>query len=391
VTEDSGGRVHGGCAEIGRFSRLRYFHGQPIGALDLRQEQAYHRDRGRLHNRLLHGWGIVCGLDVAVLPVAECDPDRADPDATTLVVGAGAAIDCAGDEIVVRRPRPVELADLLPEAVLERLRQQPATVYLSVCLHEQPTDPMRPLAVGGCEPPADLEYARIQETYRICASTTRPDPGPECEPCCGTCGSRLVELAAIVDFDPGAPVVPAQLRFRGRRRLARHRLAQITGATWVHGATYARDDVNAMLREGFGVRFSRPVQVASLQPGVVDLVGVEAGAGRSGDIYAIAGEFVDLPSDELVDRFVYRSTTDETLQYGDRLMITIRGDHIVDECCRAVDADHLGGGVPYIAGAGYAPVPDYRDRPCPPRWSGDGVEGGEFVSWIFVQDRGGRS
>jgi hypothetical protein len=27
---------------------------------------------------------------------------------------------------------------------------------------------------------------------------------------------------------------------------------------------------------------------------------------------------------------------------------------------------------------------------CPPRPSGNGTEGGEFVSWIFVQERGER-
>ena len=80
---------------------------------------------------------------------------------------------------------------------------------------------------------------------------------------------------------------------------------------------------------------------------MVELTGIESGAGRSASIYNIEGEFVDLPADELHRRaFAYRRTTDETLQYGDRLLITVRGDFILDECCRALDADHLGGGVP---------------------------------------------
>ena len=378
------------CAEIGEFTRLRYFYGQPIGALDLRREQAYHRDKARLHNRLLHGWGIVCGLDVDVVPAKDCDPAVTDPGLTTLVVAPGAAIDCAGDDIVVRRRTPVKLAELLPGPVLEQLRAKPATVYLSVCFHQQPMDPMRPLITGGCEPAPDCEYARIRETFRICASTSRPDPGPDCEPCCGACGSRCLELAAITGFDPGRPVGAEQLRSGGRRTLARHRLAQIVGISWVHGASYPRDDVNAMLNEGFEVRFSRPVQVASLRPGVVDLAGVDAGAGRSAGTYLIAGEFTGLPSSKLTDRFVYRSTTEETMQYGDRLMITVRGDFIVDECCRAIDADHLGGSIPLIAGSKHASAAGSAAPACPPRPSGNGVEGGDFVSWIYVQERGGR-
>jgi hypothetical protein len=379
-----------GCAEIGDFTRLRYFYGQPLGALDLRQEQAYHRDRARLHNRLLHGWGIVCGLEVDVRPVAECDPDADDPAGTTLVVAPGAAIDAAGDDIVVRRPRLVELSRLLPDPMLEQLARKPATVYLSICYHEQPIDPMRPLVTGGCEPVADLEYSRIRETYRICAGTTRPDPGPDCEPCCGSGDSCCLELAAIVEFDPGKPVVAEQLRFRGRRALARHRLAQITGISWVHGATYAHDDANAMLEEGFEFRLSRPVQVASLRPSVVDLKGIDGGAGRSAGTYLIAGEFTGLPSAEVTHAFRYRSTTDETLQFGDQLMITVRGDFIIDDCCRAIDADHVTGGVPLIAGTARQPVPGSAEPLCPPRWSGNGLEGGDFVSWIFVQERGYR-
>jgi hypothetical protein len=379
-----------GCAETGERTRLRWFYGQPVGAADLRREQAYYRDAIRRHNRLLHGWGIVCGLEVEVRPAAECDPALTDPAATTLVVSPGAAIDATGDDIVVGRPRPVELSRLLPEAVLEQLAKHPGTVYLSICFHEHPVDLMRPLTTGGCEPPADLEYARIRETYRICASLDRPDPGPRCEPCCGTGIPGCLELAAIVDFDPSRPTRPEQLRFRGRRALARHRLAQIRAINWVHGARYRRDDANALLAEGFEVWLSRPVQVTSLRPGAVDLVGVDAGAGRSAGMYVIAGEFTGLESGDLTDRFAYRSTTEETLQYGDRVIITVRGDFILDECCRALDGDHLGGAVPLIPETTRLPVAGAEAPPCPPRWSGNGAEGGDFVSWIYVQERGRR-
>ena len=57
-----------GCAAIPELTRLRYFHGRGLSALDLRREQTFHLEKHRLHNRLLHGWGIVCGLDIGVVP-----------------------------------------------------------------------------------------------------------------------------------------------------------------------------------------------------------------------------------------------------------------------------------------------------------------------------------
>jgi len=377
-------------ADAGERTRLRWFYGQPVSDADLRREQAYHRDALRRHNRLVHGWGIVCGLEVEVRPASDCDPAAPDPARPTLVVWPGAVIDAAGNDIVVGTPRPVDLADLLPDAVLERLAKKPATVYLSICFCESGLDPMRPVRADACAPPNGLEYARIRETYRICASIDRPDPGPACEPCGGTGDAACIELAAIAEFDPGKPVQPGQVRGSGRRALARHRLAQISAINWVHGATYTRDDANVLLKDGFEVRLTRPVQVATLRPGVVDLTGIDAGGGRAAGIYSIAGEFRGLPSGKLTTRFTYRSSTDETVQYGDRVIITVRGDFVLDECCEPLDGDHIGGAVPLIPGTKPLPVPA-KDAPvCPPRWSGNGVAGGDFVSWIHVEEKGTR-
>lgn len=369
-------------------ARLRYFHGQPLGALDLRREQSYHRDRARLHNRLLHGWGIVCGLEVQVAPRRDSDACETDPTMAELIVLPGAALDCLGNEIVIRHPRPVYVDKLLSEQDRKVLTEKPATVYLTLCFHETPIDPMRPMLSGGCDPTPACEHARILDTYRICATLERPDPGPQCEPCCGACGDICLELVAIKDFAPGKELSETQLDLTGRRALALRELTEIVGINWVHGATYSRDAVNGMLDEGLRVWFSRGVQVASLTPGVFELTGVESGAGRSASTYNIEGRLVDLPSGKFTSEVTYRRTTRETLQYGDRVLVTIRGDFIVDECCRAVDADHLGGGVPMVGESKFSPVEGSAEPICPPRSSGDGVEGGEFVSWIYVEKRG---
>lgn len=42
--------------------RVNYFEGQLLGLDDFRAEQRYHREKRKMHNRFLHGWGVVSGL-----------------------------------------------------------------------------------------------------------------------------------------------------------------------------------------------------------------------------------------------------------------------------------------------------------------------------------------
>ena len=64
------------CAEIPEFERLNYFYGQALSAADFRGEQAYLREKLKLHNRCLHGFGVICGFEVEPVPVDEgCPPD----------------------------------------------------------------------------------------------------------------------------------------------------------------------------------------------------------------------------------------------------------------------------------------------------------------------------
>lgn len=71
------------CAEVPDFERLNYFYGQMLGAADFRSEQAYFREKLKLHNRCLHGYGVVCGLEVTpVVDESCCSPeDKEEKDA----------------------------------------------------------------------------------------------------------------------------------------------------------------------------------------------------------------------------------------------------------------------------------------------------------------------
>lgn len=97
----------GGCGAP-QMERNRYFTGKYMTARDFAGEQAYFLNRQRLHNRLLHGWGIVCGLRVLEHPKNECREHW-------VVVKAGVAIDCCGREIVLHEDMAIEVPlDELP-------------------------------------------------------------------------------------------------------------------------------------------------------------------------------------------------------------------------------------------------------------------------------------
>ena len=118
--------------------RPRYFFGQVIGVDDLEQEQLYHRDKARRHNRFLHGWGIVRGLEV-----------RAGAHATRKVtISPGYALDRHGEEIVVSRSVAVDLSG----------HAAGTTLYVAVRYDERPERPV-PTPMG-------QQYTRIRETSK---------------------------------------------------------------------------------------------------------------------------------------------------------------------------------------------------------------------------------
>jgi hypothetical protein len=72
--------------------RNRYFFGRILTSKDFEDEQQYHLDQRCRHNRNLHGYGIVTGLDVSISP-CESSP--------SVVVSPGYALDPYGREILV--------------------------------------------------------------------------------------------------------------------------------------------------------------------------------------------------------------------------------------------------------------------------------------------------
>ena len=130
--------------------RPRYFIGQVIGVDDLEQEQLYVREKARRHNRVLHGWGIVHGLEV----------HAGRPGTGEVKISPGYALDRRGDEIVVSRAVTVDLSS----------HAAGQTLYVAVRHDERPERPV--------PTPHGKEYTRIRETFAVEVLTNVPRQKP---------------------------------------------------------------------------------------------------------------------------------------------------------------------------------------------------------------------
>jgi hypothetical protein len=141
------------CAD-GTPTRTRYFVGRLMSPDDFAQEQSYTRTRHRRHNRLLHGVGIVRGLEVTL------EPGQAGGD-PAVVVSPGLAIAPDGEEMVVC------------DRVTLDVCSGPAVCYVTLALSERLVDPTvegeatrieesAAVGVSGDVPPGHLGVARLK-------------------------------------------------------------------------------------------------------------------------------------------------------------------------------------------------------------------------------------
>lgn len=140
-------------------ARPRYFEGRLLGADDFRAEQSYVREKMWLHNRMLHGYGIVAGLDVTAQEQANGDEQ--------VVIAPGYALDGYGRELIVREPLEVAVGhDRRDFIVLLKYLEQ--------------DDPSSAIPVPGAEPQAAQTRETVQVLFespaeRLTAPPARPD------------------------------------------------------------------------------------------------------------------------------------------------------------------------------------------------------------------------
>lgn len=177
--------------DYNNFKKTRYFHGMLLTDRDFREEQIYHNEKRKLLNRMLHGWGVVCGLKI--------EPTSPNPS-SKIIIKLGLALDCAGKEIFVCEPYELDVVEIIKAC--STVKKKPATPekceelektpeenkwYVVIKYKEVPTDPVPVYAPGGgCEEKV-CEYSRMREGYCIeltqtvqCPEKLRESKGP-CE------------------------------------------------------------------------------------------------------------------------------------------------------------------------------------------------------------------
>lgn len=432
------------------FRRLRYFHGQMLGAHDFQREQTYFREKLKLRNRCLHGYGVVCGLHVEpVIPERPCNPDprrgreerqrrqaeleqqlaaredqlgqardkrqqrrleeeiaqyhrqldelaaaaAAPTPCPHVRVTTGVALDCLGNEVVVAHPCDADLwRELSPE---DRGKFKDGdSLYLSIEYRERPVEPTRAVLTDGCGNASDCQYGWCKDDFAIRVTLEEPQ-GDDCaDLCCGTCQDARLLLARIDGVERDQPVDPAAIHMEVRRPVGLYRFTTITGISWVHDGAYTRAQARQALgtddpKGGLVVRFSKEVRTSTLVDGIVDLQVVQGGRGRSAYPYFMQSEVVR-PAGDHTKELRFRQTSDEGVEDSDRVLITVRTAFVLDRCCRPVDGTHTGGRVPQLPGYEPSGQPPSSCSTPPggigPWTSGSGVGGDVFESWIYIRE-----
>ena len=122
--------------EYNDFKRGKYFHGMLMTDRDFTEEQRYHIEKMKLHNRMLHGWGVVRGLGMTM-----------KDDKKSIIINPGLALDCYGNEIFVCRKYELDLSKIkklnTTQESTEKCAQDKSLVnkwYVVIRYYEKGTD-----------------------------------------------------------------------------------------------------------------------------------------------------------------------------------------------------------------------------------------------------------
>jgi hypothetical protein len=160
------------CRGLRPFEQPLWTAGQVLSAADLSSLQAYIKGKNRLHNRYLHGWGVVCGLEVV------CDDCEG-----SVTIRSGYAIDPCGEDIVVAQDTRFDLVKAIREC---RDSKKSKT---GDC------DPWAPPPDPGCKDVethwcVSLKYKEVEASYVRALATSIPGPAQSCG--CGCGGGKSV-------------------------------------------------------------------------------------------------------------------------------------------------------------------------------------------------------
>jgi hypothetical protein len=161
-----------GVCEIPHFRRNNYFYGKLLTARDFKDEQCYFNEKRWLINRMIHGWGVVCGLDVHFEDFGEeCiqqDSSCEKKKRCKIVIEPGLAIDCCGREILVCEKQVITLDDVEPSCNPESEKHSHGKRKYVICLEydECKTESVT-VAPSMCGQSEKTKFNRIQDHFKI--------------------------------------------------------------------------------------------------------------------------------------------------------------------------------------------------------------------------------
>lgn len=218
------------CVDLCSPVRNRYFYGKMLDVFHFELEQHYFNTKRWLLNRLVSGYGVICGLNVQL-----------SSDNKSIIVMPGIAIDKCGHEIVVCQPSEPQLlpsppappspnpapgdasgkstpsektpgsgsANMAPAIGTPQRGNGPSPgtdgwdcgkfVHVSLCYQECPSDPV-PAMGGDCDTQALCSPGAIRERYRIEVSDGKMSPARTTSRISDIIAGGLVNYAALANY-----------------------------------------------------------------------------------------------------------------------------------------------------------------------------------------------
>ncbi|CAG0963553.1 MAG: hypothetical protein OIN86_10615 [Candidatus Methanoperedens sp.] len=421
-------KKHGGIHK-NPFERNNYYYGKLMTARDFIDEQCYYNEKRWLINRMVSGWGVVCGLDVTW-----------NKETEKVRISQGMAIDCYGREIIVLEPKEEKLIPEEDECRNEA--QENITDKLLVCLeyHECRTEAVEFPSLM-CDPDHKVKFNRVRDSYKIrirkgiktkpqhegfcplCEAKSDTTNMPEIhkylcdklkEPCPG-CEHSCVVLATInlkpIDTEGEDQKNSIRQSYQGdivsrsegedvpvidqcsRRRLVYNNpllfdlincyhgdLPHVIGLSWTHdGDVDWEEFANSITsNSGLKVTFDRNIKEGSINENTFEVFVVTNDININNIWEQIPGEISVDNTNEMTATFKFMGEKSEwradfidggsrVKEIGGKLVIVLKSDFIIshDKPHKALDGNFIGGKLP----------------------SGNGTQGGDFVSWFHIGEK----
>ncbi|HXG30617.1 MAG TPA: hypothetical protein VNK81_03135 [Thermodesulfobacteriota bacterium] len=405
-----------GICEVPYFERNNYYYGKLMTVRDFFAEQYYFNEKRWLINRMVGGWGVVYGLDVRL---KESETGKA-------IVTPGLAIDCCGREILVCEEQEVSLIPEEYECSKKEKKEEEEEKELVICIefYECKTEPVNlpPLA---CDKKEKGEFNRIRDGFKIRVKPRSDVDKDTCrrlcplehkdktvhqylcgelkEGCCECPECECLILAEVTITPSSNPNYPPSISIDGcsKRRLVYGnpmlydlidcyhgdppRVIDINwkDGTTLNGATIKWEDFkNGIYTEGVRVWFDRKMNGETINANTfLFLVRMEDADTGNYRYEHVPGE-VSYAYDEATHesnatfKFTTEWIADVYLGYsrvrekGGEFMVVLRSDFIMGveengKPAKALDGNFIGGRLP----------------------SGNGTQGGDFVSWFYVEPK----